>query len=135
MTSRKVESLRRVPLFGHCSRKELEAIARLGDELDLPEGKVLMKEGDRGREFFVLLGGTADVTKDGAFVRQLIPGDFCGEIALVSKQARTATVTATTPLEVFVITDQAFGGLMTRMPIVASHVLDALGERVAPFTL
>jgi CRP-like cAMP-binding protein len=133
--SRKVDSLRIVPLFGHCSRKELQAIAQLGDEIDLPEGKVLMREGERGREFFVLLSGTADVTKGGAFVRQLIPGDFCGEISLVSKQPRTATVTATTPLEVLVITDQAFGGLMSRMPVVASHVLDALAERVAPFTL
>jgi len=131
----KAKALERVPLFGHCSAKELRAIAQLGDEVDLREGKVLTKEGERGREFFVLLSGTADVTKDGAFVRQLIPGDFFGEIALVSKQPRTATVTATTPVEVLVITDQAFGALLGRMPLVATHVLQALGERLAPFTL
>jgi CRP-like cAMP-binding protein len=135
VSSSKVESLKRVPLFGHCSAKELRAIAALGDELDVREGKVLTKEGERGREFFVLLSGTADVTKDGAFVRQLIPGDFFGEIALVSRQPRTATVTATTPVDVLVITDQAFGALLGRMPIVSRHVLQALGERLAPFTL
>lgn len=133
--SRKLESLGRVPLFGHCSKKELRLIAQVGDELEVPEGTVLMREGERGREFFVLLSGTADVTKDGVFVRQLIPGDFCGEIALVSRQPRSATVTATTPVEVFVVTEQAFGGLMSQNPVVAAHVLQALGERLAAFTL
>jgi CRP-like cAMP-binding protein len=89
-------------------------------------------EGDRGREFFVLLKGEADVTKDGTRINTMKEGDFFGEIALVSKMPRTATVTATTDVDVLVITERAFDSLMKKSPEIGRGVAEALAERVAP---
>src|SRR5262245_30075144 len=106
----------KVPLFDRLSRSELSRIARLADEIDLKEGKVLTKEGTRGREFFIILEGQADVRRDTRLLRPLGPGDFLGEIALLTDSPRTATVTAVTPLRVLVITDRAFRDLMRHSP-------------------
>jgi CRP/FNR family cyclic AMP-dependent transcriptional regulator len=129
---RKLELISQVPLFARCSKHELQEIAKAADEIDLPEGKVLTREGDRGREFFVLVDGSAEVTKDGQVIRRLGAGDFLGEIALISRAPRTATVTTTSPTEALVITDQAFAALMAHMPEVQQKVLEALADRLAP---
>jgi CRP-like cAMP-binding protein len=126
----KVDVLRRVPLFAACSKRQLEAIASIADELDLPEGKVLIREGERGREFFVLIEGTAEVSQGGTVIRELGPGDFFGEIALISNTPRTATVTASTPIRALVITDRAFRALLERMPELQPKVMQALAERL-----
>jgi CRP/FNR family cyclic AMP-dependent transcriptional regulator len=131
----KVELMRRVPLFSHCSKRELASIASIADEIDLPEGRVLIREGDRGREFFVLLEGTADVSKGGRRRATMKEGDFFGEIALVSDVPRTATVTTTSPIRTLVVTDRGFRGLLERSPDIQLKVLKALAERVAPDTL
>ena len=107
----KIAAMSKVPLFARCSKRELESIASLADEVDLPAGKVLTAEGERGREFFVLLEGSAGVRSDGRELASLGEGDFFGEIALVTDKARTATVTATTQMRALVITDRAFRGL------------------------
>jgi CRP/FNR family cyclic AMP-dependent transcriptional regulator len=129
---RKLELISKVPLFARCSKRELEEIARAADEIDLPEGKVLTREGDRGREFFVLVEGSAEVTKDGRVIRELGSGDFLGEIALISHEPRTATVTTSSPVQALVITDQAFAALLAHMPTVQQKVLEALADRLAP---
>ena len=131
----KVELIKRVPLFAGASRKELAEVATIADELDLPEGRKLIREGERGREFFVLLEGEAEVTRDGARIRMMKPGDFFGEIALVSDAPRTATVTATTPVRVLVVTDRSFRSLLERSPQIQLKVLRALAERLAPTTI
>jgi CRP-like cAMP-binding protein len=131
----KVELIRRVPLFANCSRKELAEIASIADEIDFGTGKELIREGDRGREFFVLLDGTAQVTKDGNEVNTLGSGDFFGEIALVSKVPRSATVATTSDVRALVVTDRAFRALMDRLPELQLQVLEALAERLAPETL
>jgi CRP/FNR family cyclic AMP-dependent transcriptional regulator len=128
----KVEVIKRVPLFANCSRGELGEIAQIADEIDLPEGKELTKQGAPGREFFVLLEGDADVTKDGASINTLGAGDFFGEIALVEDTPRTATVTATSPVRALVITDRAFKRLLEEQPEIQRKVLVALAERVKP---
>ena len=131
--NQKVELLRQVPLFARCSKRELAEIATLADEIDLREGKELIREGARGREFFVLLEGQADVFKNGRRINQMGPGEFFGEIALVAPSAiRTATVTATTPVRVLVVTAQNFRGLLERQPEIKLKVLEALAERVGP---
>ena len=112
----KIAAMEKVPLFARCSKRELASIASLADEVDLPAGKVLTTEGDRGREFFVLLEGSADVRSDGRQLRSLAEGDFFGEIALVTDKARTATVTATSPMRALVITDRAFRELLRNSP-------------------
>jgi CRP-like cAMP-binding protein len=127
----KVELIKGVPLFSHCSKKELGLIAQLADEIDLPEGKTLMREGDRGREFFVLVEGTADVRKGKRKLTTLGKGDFFGEIALVSQRPRTATVTTASPVRTLVVTEQSFRSLLDRAPDVQRKVLQALADRVA----
>ena len=131
----KVELLKGVPLFARCSKKELAEIATIADEIDLPEGKQLTKEGGRGREFFVLLEGEADVRRKKRKVKTLGPGDFLGEIALVTKVPRTATVTTSTPVRALVVSEQNFRRLLERSPDVQIKVLEALAERVAATSL
>lgn len=130
----KTDLLAQVPLFSGCSKRELQEIAALADELDLPEGTVLIKEGERGREFFVIVDGTVDVTKDGRRVTALGGGSWIGEIALVSDVPRTATVTTTSPVRVLVVTDRAFSGLIKRSPSIALKVLASVAERLKPET-
>jgi CRP/FNR family cyclic AMP-dependent transcriptional regulator len=131
----KVELIKRVPLFANCSRGELAKIAQIADEIDLVDGKELIREGSRGREFFVLLEGDADVTQDGRSINRLGGGDFFGEIALVSDSPRTATVTATSPVRALVITDRSFRRLLDESPEIQRKVLVALAERLAPQSL
>lgn len=132
---KKVELIKAVPLFSRCSKKELQEVAALADEIDLPEGRVLTREGDTGHEFFVILEGTAEVRHGGRKVRTLGPGDFLGEIALLTQLPRTATVTAATPLDVLVITAREFRSLLAHAPKVQTKVLEALAERLAATTL
>src|SRR2546423_9769095 len=131
----KTELIRKVPLFARCSRAELKEIAMLADEIDLREGKEMTREGAPGREFFVLLEGTADVKKNRRRVNRLGPGDFFGEIALVSHEPRTATVIATSPVRALVITDRSFRRLLDDSPQVQTKVMEAMAERLAPETL
>ena len=95
----------------------------------------MTKQGERGRAFFVLLDGEAEVRQNGKTIRKLGQGDFFGEIALVSRVPRTATVVATSPVRALVITDRAFRGLLQHAPQVQAKVLEALAERLAPTTL
>ncbi len=130
----KIELMRQVPLFAGCSKRELAEIAQLADELDLPSGRELIRQGERGREFFVLADGTVEVSRDGES-SALGPGDFFGEIALVSDVPRTATVTSTSPVRLLVITDRAFRNVLERSPGIQLKVLDALARRLAPQVL
>jgi CRP-like cAMP-binding protein len=132
--NKKVELIKNVPLFARCSRRELAEIASLADEIDIPEGSEIIREGERGREFFVLLDGEAVVRRKGRKLATLSAGDFAGEIALVSRIPRTATVKTTAPARALVITDQAFRSVMHRSPQIQGKVLDALAERVAEHT-
>jgi CRP/FNR family transcriptional regulator, cyclic AMP receptor protein len=131
----KIDLIKRVPLFGSASRRELEEIAAIADEIDLPEGKTLITEGETGREFFVLIEGTAEVQRGGKKVATIGAGDFFGEIALITKTPRNATIKTTSPARALVITDRAFRQLLDHSPQIAVGVLTALAERVAPTTL
>jgi len=131
----KIEALKAVPLFARCSKKELGEIAQITDEIDLPEGKVLTKEGASGREFFVLMEGSADVRRKRRKIGTLGPGDFLGEIALVTKTPRTATVKTTSPVRALVVSEQNFRRLLAHSPQVQIKVLEALAERVAATSL
>jgi CRP/FNR family cyclic AMP-dependent transcriptional regulator len=130
--NQKVDLISKVPLFSRLSKKELRALAMLADEIDLREGKQMTRQGAPGREFFVLLDGTADVEKSGRRINRLGPGDFFGEIALVSREPRTATVTATSPVRTLVITDRSFRRLLDESPQVKTKVMQAMAQRLAP---
>ena len=126
----KIELLKRTPLFAACSKAELRALASSADELDLREGTVITREGRPGREFFVLVSGTARVTKDGKAIAELGAGDWFGEIALLTDTPRTATITATSPVDVLVITDRRFRQVVETMPSFALKILASLADRL-----
>ena len=126
----KIALLKRVPLFAQCSKKELDQLALRADEVDVGAGTVLTSEGDRGREFFVLIEGTADVRRNGRKVNTMGAGDFFGAIALVSERPRTATVTTTSPVRLLVVTDRSFRELMRKLPSVQLKVLATLVDRL-----
>jgi CRP/FNR family cyclic AMP-dependent transcriptional regulator len=127
----KIELLKRVPLFSACSKAELRRVATITDEVSLREGSILTREGRSGHEFIVLVAGTARVTRNGEVLADLGPGDWVGEIALLTKSPRTATVTATSPVEAIVITDRAFRQVVEESPAIAMKVLTSVAERLA----
>ena len=131
----KTELISRVPLFAHCSKRELALVAGIADEIDLPEGKELTREGAPAREFFVLVEGNADVLKNGKRINTMKAGDFFGEIALIHDSPRTATVIASSPVRALVVTERNFRRLLDESPEIQRKVLSALAERVAPATL
>src|SRR5918995_559940 len=126
----KLELLKRVPLFRDCSKRELEEIAKIADEIDFREGKELTREGAPGREFFVLVEGTAEVTQGKRKLRTMSDGDFFGEISLITRLPRTATVTTVSPVHALVITDRSFRRLLEGDRHIRRKVLGALGERL-----
>ena len=126
----KVEILKSAPLFQDLSRKELVQLARVSEDLEVPPGKVLCKEGEIGHEFFVLVEGKAEVTRHGKRVATRGGGEFFGEIALLEQIPRTATVTAKTPLRFFVLTSKSFRQLVDENAGVERKVLRALARRV-----
>jgi CRP/FNR family cyclic AMP-dependent transcriptional regulator len=124
--------LRDVPFFSSISKRDLAAVAQQTDEIDIPEGKVLAQEGDIGQEFFVIDSGSAEVTRGGEHVADLGPGDFFGEMALLEAERRTATVTASSPMELIVMTRSSFRALDRTMPEVHATVADAIAGRQQP---
>ena len=126
----KIELLKRVPLFERCSQRELAQIAMLADELDLPTARELTHQGAGGYEFIVLIEGQADVVRGVRVVNELGPGDFVGEIALVSGKPRTATVKTRGPARVLVITASGFRTLMRDVPSIKDKVLAAVTARI-----
>jgi CRP-like cAMP-binding protein len=126
----KIELLKRVPLFERCSQRELGQIAMLADELDLPSARDLTREGASGFEFIILVEGQADVVRGVRVVNELGPGDFVGEIALVSGKPRTATVKTRGPARVLVLTASGFRTLMHDVPSIKDKVLAAVTARI-----
>jgi CRP/FNR family transcriptional regulator, cyclic AMP receptor protein len=127
----KVEALKRAPLFEGLSKKELTQLARVSEDMELPEGATLTTEGELGHEFFVIIEGETQVKRKGRKIGTRGAGDFIGEIALIDQVPRTATVTAKTPLRVFVLTSKDFHHLLEENPNVQRKVMRALARRVA----
>jgi CRP-like cAMP-binding protein len=123
--------LKDVPFFSILDKKELDIVAQQTDEVDVREGTVLVRQGDLGQEFFVVESGTAEATIDGQHVRTFGPGDFFGEMALLEEERRTATVTATSPMVVIVMTRASFRALDQTVPQIHKIVHDAITERRA----
>ena len=126
----KVEALKRAPLFEGLSRKQLTELAKVTEDVDFNAGKGLCREGERGQEFFVIMEGEAEVTRNGKHLATRRSGEFFGEIALVADVPRTATVTAKTPIRFFVLTHRRFLRLLDGQPGIERKVLRALAKRL-----
>ena len=127
----KVQALKGAPLFAGLSRKDLTALARVSEDLEVESGTVLCREGEIGQEFFVIVNGKVKVTRKGRRVAMRGGGDFVGEIALLEEIPRTATVTTDTPVRLFVLTRKDFRHLLDENPGVERKVLLALARRLA----
>ncbi|MDP9259611.1 MAG: cyclic nucleotide-binding domain-containing protein [Actinomycetota bacterium] len=128
----KIELLRHVTLFSGCSKKELGQIALIADEMDFPADKTLIRQGDPGRQFFVVVEGEVKVTKNGKKLPSRGGSEFYGEISLVSRSSATATVTTVAPTRALVIAPQHFRALLDRSPSIQRRVLHSFSERLAP---
>jgi CRP/FNR family transcriptional regulator, cyclic AMP receptor protein len=125
-----VDVLSGVWLFSTCTKKELTALASLATQIDVPAGKVLATQGQRGREFFVVVSGKAEATRGDVPIGVLGPGTFFGEMSLLEDKPRVATVTTTEPTSVLVLTAQEFDRLVELMPAVDRKILIVLAERL-----
>jgi CRP-like cAMP-binding protein len=125
-----LDHLAQIRLFSSCNTKELAKIAKASDELSLAKGKVLMAQGQPGREAFVIVDGRATVRIGDTDVAELGPGDHVGELALLDGGTRTATVTAATDMTVLVISQRAFFGLLDEVPGLARKILASIAGMV-----
>ena len=126
----KVERLSQVQLFSACSKRDLSRIAAMAEEVEVPTGRVLMRQGDLGREAFVIADGRAKVTIRGKRSTKLGPGECFGEMALLHSAPRSATVTADSDMRLFVLGSREFSALIERVPVVGQQVMAALAERL-----
>lgn len=127
----KLKLLSEVPLLAGLDRKGLEEVGRLADEIDLAAGRVVARQGSSGDEFFVIIDGTVRIERNGELLRNLGPGDFFGELALLGKVARTATATCETPCRVLVVGHREFHALLSKFPTIQGAVLEAVAKRIA----
>jgi CRP/FNR family cyclic AMP-dependent transcriptional regulator len=125
----KLELLSRVPLFSRCRGNSLEELGRLADQVDVPAGTTLTREGMSGAEFFIIVEGTVRVEREGKVVARLQPGNFFGEIALIDGGPRTATTTAETPAKLLVIAHREFHALLADFPGIRQAVFEAVAQR------
>ena len=128
-----VEDLAKVPLFSSLNEDERALVARWFHEQNSGDGIRLVGEGAPGYTFFVLVEGTATVTSEGEAVATLGPGDFFGEIAILGKGRRTATVTSATPVRLLVMFGTEFRKLEAQHPEIASQLAEAMQARVRQF--
>jgi CRP-like cAMP-binding protein len=124
MASPAADLLKQVPLFSDLERKELEEIASAMKQRIFSAGQSIAVEGEQGVGFFVIEDGQAKVTVGGDERRTLGPGDYFGEVALISKGARTATVTAETELKTYGMTFWDFRPLVEESPSIAWKLLE-----------
>jgi CRP-like cAMP-binding protein len=126
----KVDLIASVPLFKGLGRKELEQIAQLVDDVDIPDGKVLIRQGETGAEMFVVATGSVRIERNGKFVRVAGPGTAIGEMALLSEGPRTATVTAAEPTRILLAGHREFHQLMDQHPSIRLKILEGLAAKI-----
>jgi CRP/FNR family transcriptional regulator, cyclic AMP receptor protein len=126
MDERKVSE---IELFAELSRSERRQLAASADEVEVEEGRQLVREGEFAYEFFVIDEGSAEVLRDGEHVADLGPGDFLGEMGIVGQTRRNASVVARSRMSLIVMTEQSFRGMTRSMPAVADRIQKAVQER------
>jgi CRP-like cAMP-binding protein len=130
MADPKVDLIASIPIFAKMGRRELEQVAQLVDEVDVPAGRVLMRQGTTGSEMVVLVEGRVEVERNGQSLGERGPGAVLGELSLLSEGPRTATVTTTQPSRLLVAGHGAFHELMDDHPSVRLCVLNGLADKI-----
>ena len=126
----KLDHLARVPLFSALSKKELQTIGRASDEIDVEVGKVLCEEGKPGHEFFLILDGKAAVKRGKKTIATLEAGRYFGELSLLDRGPRSATVVADSPMTLLVLGQREFSGILDQLPGVSRKLLCSMAERL-----
>lgn len=124
------QTLAGIPIFSECTRKELKAISKLVTPVNIPAGKVLVREGDPGREFMIIVSGTATVKRNGRKIATLGAGDFFGELAVLAGVPRTATVIADVDMTIEAMNRQEFSSLLDESPAMAKKILVGAVKRL-----
>ena len=132
MASKKayVEHLRNIPLFQSFSQKDLEKVAKAGDEVSMPAGSLIIDQGQMGREAFVILEGTATVKRNGKKVATAGPGTIVGDLSLLDHGPRTATVTCDTDCKLLVLSQRTFLAVVDDVPALSHKLLGSLANKI-----
>lgn len=125
-----VEHLRSIPLFSSCSQKELEKIAKAGDEVTMPAGSLIVDQGQMGREAFVILDGSVTVKRNGKKITSMGAGSIVGELSLLDHGPRTATVTCETDCTFLLLSQRTFLGVVDDVPALSHKLLASLATRI-----
>jgi CRP/FNR family cyclic AMP-dependent transcriptional regulator len=119
-----------IPLFSALPKKAIRSVVQAATEADVRAGKILVREGEYGREMYVVISGTAQVTQQGRRLSELVPGDFFGEMAFLSPAPRSATVTAYSDMRVMVLGPREMDVIVKREPSIARRLLEAMAKRI-----
>ena len=126
----KLEHLSQVRLFSACNKKELALLGKASDEVTVPEGKEVVTQGTPGHEFFLILDGQANVVRDGRKVATLGPGQYFGEMALLDKGPRTASIVTDKETTLLVLGQREFSGVLDEVPALAHKMLTTMAARL-----
>lgn len=119
-----------VPLFARCNAHQIDHLLRVADEINIPAGTTFIHEGEVGREMFIIIDGTAEVTRGGTLVTRLTRNEFVGELSILRHAPRNASVTAQTELDVLVLTSNAIDPLLEEIPGLAKALLYDVVDRL-----
>lgn len=122
--------LSKIWLFSTSSGRELRSIRRALEEVNVPPDRVLCEEGTIGREFFLIVDGTASVRRNNRRVATLGPGQYFGELALLDRRPRSATVVSDTPMRLLVLGQRQFNGILESVPALSHKLLAAMATRL-----
>jgi CRP/FNR family cyclic AMP-dependent transcriptional regulator len=126
----KIEHLRSIALFSACGPGDLQRVAQLVDEVEIADGRVIMREGEPGSEMYIVVDGKARVERDGRRINEVGPGAVVGEMSLIAEGPRTATVIAEGPVRAFVVAHREFHSLMDGHPEFRKRVMEGLAAKV-----
>lgn len=129
-TDQKAELLSQVKMFSALNKKELALISKASDVVSVPGGTEIVRQGDIGHEFYLILSGSATVARGGETIAELRPGNYFGEMALLDQGPRSATVTADSDTELVVIGQREFAAVLEEVPAVAHKLLVAMASRL-----
>lgn len=129
-TKAQLNSLKNVPLFSACSKKDLEKVAKAADEITMTAGSIVIDQGDMGREAFIILKGEVTIKRNNRQIATLSDGDVVGELSLLDHGPRTATVTCATDCTLLVIDHRRFINVLDEVPSIAHKLMGSLAARI-----